>query len=146
MTASLQQSLDELFAGVGSPRRLQADRVRLRAWLAINGASARVGRPQPGGDLLLSVGTAREVDAVLAVVRAEAAGGPFVVEYSAEEDRVRVSTLQEAETQARAVMRRGVVPVGGWYVVHVGEEEDCRREASRLRRVRAGHRSQRGTA
>ena len=140
MRANLRHISEELFAAVGSPRRLEADRVRLNAWLTINAAAAREGRPQPGGDALFAVGTEREIGTALAVAKSLPAGGLFVVEFSPVGDGVRVVPLSDVEARGRAALAHGKADAAGWYPVWIGEREHCEREATRLRRVRAGRR------
>lgn len=130
------------FAAVASPRRLDAGKVRVGAWLAINHDAARAGKPQPGGDVLLVIGSDRECDAAIALAKLLPAGGPFGAEYSPVLDAVRVSRLTEIEARGREWLRLGSADTDGWYVVALGAREHCEIEATRLRRIRAGHRSQ----
>lgn len=138
--------LRDAFAAVGSPGGLTVDRARLLAVLSYNQAAASHGRAVPGGEVLLGVGTASEVDAMLALARALPAGGPFAAEYSPTEDAVRVETLANVVARGRDWLQRGVPDPAGWYCIAVGEREQCEQEATRLRRIRAGHRSQESKA
>lgn len=133
--------LDDAFAAVASPRRLDAGKVRLVAWLTINAAAARAGKPQPGGDVLIAVGTERDCDTAIAFAKGTAAGGPFVAEYSPALDGVRVSPIAEVESRARQCLARGIPDAEEWYPVAVGDLRMCETEATRFRRVRAGVRS-----
>lgn len=144
--AQVTPGFAEHFAAVGSPSRLEAGKVRLGVWLAINHDAARAGRAQPAGDVLLAIGSEREADAAIAVARSLPGGGPFAVEFSPVRDAVRVARVADIEARGRDWLGRGAADPEGWYAVALGDEAHCAREATRLRRIRAGHRSQEGRA
>lgn len=133
--------IENAFAAVGSPRRLDAGKVRVGAWLAVNRAAAREGKPQPGGDVLLALGTEHDADAAIALAKTLPAGGPFAAEYSPVLDAVHVARVAEIEARGREWLRLGTADPDGWYPIAIGTREQCENEATRLRRIRAGHRT-----
>ncbi len=116
----------------------------MAAALAINWALAVAGRPHPAGEVVVGFGSEAEVAAAIARARAEAdnEGGLCAVEYSAARDEVRIGELLDVATRGRAHFAAGLPDPDGWFPVGIGTRADCLRDATRLRRVRAGHRSQ----
>jgi len=131
------------FVAVGCPATLRSSSLSLAAYLTLNCAAARRGRSQPAGEILLHVGTELEVEAALDLIRSGRADGLWCVEYSAKRDQVRTSKLRETIERNREAFSAGDTAADDWYVVDLGERDLCEREATRLRRVRAGYRSQR---
>lgn len=143
MTSSLAHICGVEFLALGSPARLDVGKCRVLAWLSINWALAVEGRAHPAGEVVVGFGSEAEVDAALARARAEAAnkGGLCAVEYSPKCDAVRVEPLLDVAARGREHFAAGAADRDGWFVVWIGPRADCEREATRLRRVRAGHRA-----
>lgn len=146
MTMSLAHVCGVEFLAVGSPARLDVGKCRVAAALCINRALAVEGRAHPSGEVIVGFGSEAEVDAALARVRAEVAhkGGLWTVEYSPRRDEVRVEALVDVVARGRVNLAAGTGDPDGWYSVFIGAKADCAREATTLRQVRAGHRSQKG--
>lgn len=143
MMASLAHICGVEFLALGSPARLDAGKCQVAAWLGINWALAVERRAHPAGEVVVGFGSEAEVDAALARARAEAAnkGGLCAAEYSPRHDEVRVDPLLDVAARGREHFAEGVEDRDGWFVVSIGTRADCEREATRLRRVRAGRRS-----
>jgi hypothetical protein len=132
------------FVALASPTRLTLSKVQAAAALTINWQLACEGRAHPAEEVLLEYGSSAEVERALERARALPEGGGCIAEYSPQRDEVRVGTLSASLARGRAAFSAGRAEEGGWYVVAVGSRATCEREATRLRRIRAGHRSQDG--
>ncbi len=143
MTASMAHVCGVEFLALASPGRLDVGKCRVAAALGINWALAVEGRTHPAGEVVVGFGSEPEVDAALARARAELAnrGGLCGVEYSPRRDEVRVEPLLDVAARGREHFAAGAADRDGWSLVFIGTRADCSREATRLRRVRAGHRS-----
>jgi hypothetical protein len=132
------------FLALASPARLNVGRCRVAAAMAINWALAVHGRPHPAGEVVVGFGSDAEVGAAMARARAEAKphGELCATEYCPQHDTVRVAPLREVAARGLAQFATGANDPEGWFPVAIGPRGDCLREATRLRRVRAGHRSQ----
>jgi hypothetical protein len=132
------------FLALGAPARLAVEKCRAAAALTINWRLAVEGRAHPAGEVVVGFGSVHEVEAAMRRARAEAVspGGLFAVEYAPPpRDEVRVGPLLDVTERGRAIFAAGAADRAGWFAVFIGEEGDCQREATRLRRVRSGHRS-----
>lgn len=131
-----------LYAGVGSPKRLDMSCLCLRAVLGNNFERASRGESQPTGDVLLGIGSEPEVRSLLATLKGQPKEGWYVPEYSPVLDSVRVSLLSEVVERGRLALRTGEPDAEGWYpVAGLGNREYAGKEATRLRRIRAGYRT-----
>ncbi|MSU50397.1 MAG: hypothetical protein EXS37_15150 [Opitutus sp.] len=145
MTATIAHVCGVEFLALASPGRLDVGKCRVAAALGINWALAVEGRPHPAGEVVVGFGSGAEVDAAIDRARTEATtGGLCAVEFSPRLDEVRVEPLLEVAARGRAHFAAGAADRDGWFPVCLGTRADCLREATRLRRVRAGHRSQEG--
>lgn len=146
MTASVRHICGVEFLAFASPARLDVGKIRVAAALGINWALAVEGRAHPAGEVVIGFGSETEVDAAIARARSEAKakGGLCAVEYSANRDEVRVCELLDVAARGREQFASGSSSPEGWFAVWIGARDDCLREATRLRRIRAGHRSQEG--
>lgn len=132
------------FLALAAPARLTVGKCRAAAWLGINWRLAVGRRAHPAGEVVVGFGCEPEVEAAMARARSEAAteGGLCAVEYSPRRDEVRVELLLDVTARGREQFAVGVADPEGWFVVGIDTRAGCLREATRLRRVRAGHRSQ----
>ncbi len=131
------------FLALASPGRLALGKCRVAAALCINWRLAVEGRAHPAGEVVVGFGSEPEVEAAMARARTEASsqGGLYAVEYSPKRDEVRVEALIEVAARGRVEFSAGAASPEGWFVVHLGSRIECQHEATRLRRVRAGHRA-----
>lgn len=143
MTSSMAHVCGVEFLALGSPTRLDVGKCRVAAWLGINWALAVEGRGHPADEVVVGWGSEPEVEAAMARARTEAAnkGGLCAAEYSPQRDEVRVEPLLDVTSRGREHFAAGAADRDGWFVVSIGTRADCEREATRLRRVRAGRRS-----
>lgn len=148
MTSRLAHICGVEFLALGSPARLDVGKCRVAAALCINWALAEAGRPHPAGEVVVGFGSEAEVDAAIARARSvmEEKGGLWAVEYSPVRDEVRVGPLIDVVARGRVRLAAGEADPEGWYAVVFGTHTDCSCEATRLRRIRAGHRSQKRCA
>lgn len=130
------------FLALGSPGKLDASKCRTAAALAINWRLAVEGRVHPAGEVVLGFGSAAEAEAAILRARGEAAGGICAVMYApAPRDAVLVERLGEISERGRAAFAAGVRASAEPFPVFIGTRTACEIEATRWRRVRAGHRS-----
>jgi len=137
------------FLALGSPARLAVEKCRAAAALTINWRLAVEGRTHPAGEVVVGFGSGHEVEAAMRRARSEAEspGGLYAVEYAPPpRDEVRVAPLLDVTARGRTTFAAGAPDRAGWFAVFIGTHGDCQREATRLRRVRAGHRSAEGRA
>jgi len=133
------------FLALAAPARLELSKGQAAAILGLNWRLAVEGRAHPAQEVILAFGTEAEVDAALARAKALPAGGDFAVEYAPPPlDAVRVVLVLEVTARARELVAQGRPDPEGWYVCQIGARAACDREATRLRRIRGGHRSQEG--
>jgi hypothetical protein len=132
------------FVALAVPGKLTLMKASLLPAMTINWALACAGGAQGSGEALLAVGSEPEVEAALARTRALPSGGECCVEYSPVRDEVRVSLVTEATRRTRELLAAGALDPELWFAVSIGETDFCEREATRLRRIRAGKRAAEG--
>lgn len=128
---------------LASPAKLDMSKGQAAAVIGLNWRLAVEGRAHPAGEVILAYGTSAEVDAALARAKALPVGGDCAVEYAPPPlDEVRVTTVLAVTEHGRELVARGQPDAQGWFVVFIGDRFSCEGEATRLRRIRAGHRLQ----
>lgn len=144
MTKSVAHVCGIEFLAVGSPARLDVGKCRVAAALVINWRLAVEGRAHPAGEVVVGFGSEPEVEAAMARARGETAnnGGLNAVEYSPALNEVRVEPMIAVVARGRELFAAGASDRDGWFPVFIGTRADCSGVATRLRRVRAGRRSQ----